>query len=111
MSRYRDVELSSFGNVQLMSKCRDVRRDVEMSRCRDVEMLRGRDFGPGRGQDLLQGHENPGISKRVKMAAKVFTVFLLSSTLFFRSQAALGKYLPVLDVPTLPVVGNITMHA
>ena len=44
MSRYRDVELSSFGNVQLMLHCRDVhvrrdvRRDVEMKRFRVVEM-------------------------------------------------------------------------
>ena len=64
MSRYRDVELSSFGNVQLMSKCRDVRRDVEMSRCRDVEMSRCRDversrFWPRTRTRLIAGSWKP----------------------------------------------------
>ena len=36
MLRYLDVELSSFGNVAFMSKC----RDAEMSRRRNVELLR-----------------------------------------------------------------------
>ena len=41
MSRYRDVELSSFG-------C----RDVEMSRCRDVEMSSIIEMGGRGGPDV-----------------------------------------------------------
>ena len=70
-----------------MSRCRDVEmRDVEMSRCRERKV---KSFVPERRTDLLQAHENGG------MATKVFTVFLLSSCLFFRAQAVLERYLPV----------------
>jgi len=37
------------------------------------------------------------MAKRVKMVEKVFTVFLLSSCPFFRAQAVLERYLPVLE--------------
>ena len=37
------------------------------------------------------------VAKGVKMAKKVLKVFLLSSCLFFRAQAVLESYLPVLE--------------